>query len=110
MIRHALPFSRLWPTHPVGLIRLYPECQQAWDRAKREIKLGSCVLVLPANLHPNEYHYPVEGRDVHVIDLLGVGRDYAIEVGSCLVRAGATLVFFSGPESVSIFFKPEAKE
>jgi len=104
-----LPFSKKWrrDTPKSISITLYTECQESWDRAKREVELGWPVLLLPNDMAISDALLPVAGREVHFIDLEGIDDTRAKEIGIALIHAGATMVIYLDPNDGTIFFKPE---
>ena len=98
-----LPFSKQWPTHPNNHIRLYLPCNEAWQRAKREVNRGSHVLLFPEDACIGDYYFPVEGHEVFLLDLDRSQEKLARLLGEKLILAGATMAVYLG--HLTIFFK-----
>ena len=104
-----LPFSHKWrrDTPRELSITLYTECQESWERTKREIAKGWPVLLLPDDMEISNVFFPVVGREVNIIDLVGKDRASVKRLGTALIRAGATMAIYLGPDDQTIFFEPE---
>ena len=99
---NALPFSK----KIAGLtpcIRFYLASNEAWQRAKREVKLGCDVLPLPQGSRIEDFNYLVEGRDVFILDLDNSQENLARKLGIHLIKVKARAVVYFG--STTIFFR-----
>jgi hypothetical protein len=103
-----LPFSKQWRVDsPLSLsITLYTECDDAWDRAKREVAKGYPILLLPDDLDISDVRFPVAGREVLIQDFKGVDYSQAKRIGIAVIQSGATLAIYLGPNEKTIFFEP----
>ena len=106
-----LPFSKKWRSDTPQYISviLYLECQESWERAKRGVEKGWPVLLLPDDMEISNALLPVVGREVNIIDLVGKDSALVKRLGAALIRAGATMALYLGPNDQTIFFEPEVK-
>ena len=91
------PFTNKWmPCSNSFAVRVYIGSEFAWDRARREVRLGFPASILPVDDVPTNYDWPVTKRDVFVHALKAVTPKINYEICDAIMCAGANSVMTLG--------------